>query len=126
MANALHLHDRHLLNKHQDSMIASLNHRLEVARANRNTNLVALLEREQQQVLPRVASNVTRSGRNWWQTITQTITNQLFGGAALQVSEIVDGSDRWWVASDPQTGQLVYADSEAELRLWIEEHYQGK
>ncbi|WP_146141274.1 hypothetical protein [Stenomitos frigidus] len=126
MANALHLHDRHPLNKHQDSIIASLNHRLAVAKASHNANLVAVLEREQQQVAPKAASSVVHSGRNWWQTMTRSITDKLFGGSVLQVVEIVDGRDRWWVASDPRTGQLVYADSEAELRLWIEENYQGK
>ena len=124
--NALHLHNRPQSDKHQDSIMASLNHRLEVARANRNVNLVALLEHERQQVAPIAASSVARSGRNWWQTITQSINNWLFGGSTLQVTEIVDGSDRWWLASDPRTGQLVYADSEAELRLWIEENYQGR
>lgn len=125
MTNALHLHDRHTLEKHQDSIIASLNHRLEIARANNNADLLALLEREKQQVEPKATLDAALSG-NWWQTLTQYLADKLFGGSALQVVEIVDGRDRWWVASDPQTGQLVYADSEAELRLWIEENYQGK
>jgi hypothetical protein len=126
MTNTLHLHDRSTFSKHQDSIMASLNHRLTVARANRNTNLVALLEREKQQIAPTATVPSAQVARNWWQTITQSITNKLFGGSTLQVAEIVDGSDRWWVASDPRTGQFVYADSEAELRLWIEENYQGR
>ena len=125
MTNALHLHDRHLLHKHHDSIMASLNHRMEVARADCNTSLVALLEREKQQVASATA-HLTQADRSWWQTINQAIANKLFGGSVLQVAEIVDGSDRWWVASDPRTGQCVYADSEAELRLWIEENYQGR
>ena len=128
MANTLYFHDRH---KHQDSMMASLNHRLDVARANCNANLVALLEQEKQQVAPTMTAGVARSGfhrahRHWWKAATQYLADRLFGGSALQVAEIVDGSDRWWVASDPRTGQFVYADSEAELRLWIEEHYQER
>ncbi len=44
----------------------------------------------------------------------------------LQVRQFVNGSDMMWYAFDPTTGQCVYADSEAELRLWIEQNYQGK
>lgn len=106
--------------------MASLSHRLDVARANNNAHLVALLEREKQQVAPKDTADAFQAHGNWWSTMTQFVMNWLFGGSELQVSEIVDGRDRWWVASNPQTGQLVYADSEAELRLWIEENYQGR
>jgi hypothetical protein len=44
----------------------------------------------------------------------------------LQAHQFVNGSDMMWYAFDPTTGQCVYADSEAELRIWIEENYQGK
>ncbi len=44
----------------------------------------------------------------------------------LQVRQFVNGSDMMWYAFDPTTGQCVYADSEAELRIWIEQNYQGK
>ncbi len=44
----------------------------------------------------------------------------------LPVHQFVNGSDIMWYAFDPTTGQCVYADSEAELRLWIEQNYQGK
>ncbi|MBW4583375.1 MAG: hypothetical protein KME42_27745 [Tildeniella nuda ZEHNDER 1965/U140] len=125
MTNALHLHNRRTLEKHQDSIMASLNHRLAIARATNNANLVVLLEQEKRQVEPKTPLDVALGG-NWWQTLTQYLTDKIFGGSALQVVEIADGRDRWWVASDPQTGQVVYADSEAELRLWIEENYQGK
>ncbi|MBW4473629.1 MAG: hypothetical protein KME45_25120 [Stenomitos rutilans HA7619-LM2] len=106
--------------------MASLAHRLDVARANNNPHLVALLEREEQQVAPQKTTGAVQLHRNWWTTMTQFVANRLFGGSELQVCEIVDGRDRWWVASNPQTGQFVYADSEAELRLWIEENYKGR
>lgn len=106
--------------------MASLAHRLDVARTTNNAHLVALLEQERQQVALNDTAGAVQTQRNWWTTITQFVVKQLFGGSELQVCEIVDGRDRWWVASDPQTGQFVYADSEAELRLWIEENYQGR
>ncbi len=125
MINALQTHDRHL-NRHQDSMMASLAHRLQVARAANNARLIALLEQEKQQVTSVRSSDVASSPKRWWLTTVQRITQVLFGGTSLQVCEVVDGSDRWWVASDPRSGQVVYADSEAEMRLWIEENYQGR
>ncbi len=126
MTNVLHLHERYSRDKHQDSMMASLTHRLAIARANNNVSLVALLEQEKQQVAPRATSGAVRSRTDWWKAITQYVADVLFGGTDLQVVEMVDGRDRWWVASNPQTGEIVYADSEAELRLWIEENYQGQ
>jgi hypothetical protein len=106
--------------------MASLAHRLEVARAADNARLVALLEQEKQQVTPARSYDIEPSPKNWWLTAVQHITQVFLGRASLQVCEVVDGSDRWWVASDPKTGQVVYADSEAEMRLWIEENYQGR
>ena len=125
MTNVIQTHDRRL-NRHEDSIMASLAHRLQVAKAANNARLVALLEQEKQQVTPVRSCDVAPSPKSWWLTTVQRITQLLFGGASLQVCEIVDGSDRWWVASDPRTGQVVYADSEAEMRLWIEENYQGR
>ncbi|XHX77456.1 MAG: hypothetical protein RBJ76_23935 [Stenomitos frigidus ULC029] len=124
MTNALQTHDRSL-NRHQDSIMASLAHRLEVARAADNARLVALLEQEQQQVTP-AQRDLALAPKKWWQRTVQQLSHLLFGGSSLQVCEVVDGRDRWWVASNPQTGEFVYADSEAEMRLWIEENYQGR
>lgn len=122
MTNVLYLHDQSVFDRHQDSIMASLAHRLDVARASNNAQLVALLEHEKQQVASN--SSPARIQHYWWEKLTKFVINTLFGGSELQVCEIVDGCDRWWVASDPKTGQFVYADSEAELRLWIEENYQ--
>lgn len=125
MINVLQTHD-YRLNRHQDSIMASLAHRLQVARAANNARLVALLEQEKQQVTSVRSPDVAPSPKSWWLTTVQRIRQVMSGGVSLQVCEVVDGSDRWWVASDPRSGQVVYADSEAEMRLWIEENYQGR
>ena len=134
MATALHSNDTQLLAKHQTSMLASLSHRLDVARASNNSQLVELLEREQQQVISRSHSqnghyNSLRSLVNRVVKQLNALKNQLMPAAhssQLHVSHFVNGSDEWWYAFNPQTGHCVYADSEAELRLWIKENYQGK
>ncbi len=43
----------------------------------------------------------------------------------LQVHQFANGSDLLWYAFDPMTGNCIYADSEAELRVWIDQNYQG-
>ena len=51
------------------------------------------------------------------------IAHFLSSRSELQVQQFVNGSDAWWYAYDPQAGNWVYADSEAELRIWIEQNY---
>jgi hypothetical protein len=122
MAHTLHANNS-VFNRHQDSLLTSLAHRLEVARATHNAQLIALLEREKQQIVP--PDTRPQAFSNWVQTFTKWI-NQAICGSELQVSQFENGSDRWWYARDPGTGRCVYAESEAELRLWIKENYQGK
>jgi hypothetical protein len=123
------------LAKHQENIMSSLAHRLEIARAANNTRLVELLEQEKQQLTfnsghdgaSRFRNNAAPhhlTRRSWLHGLKQGI-QQVFS-RDLQVHELVSGSDRWWYAFDPETGRCVYADSEAELRLWIKENYRGK
>lgn len=119
------LHDKHYRN-----IVASLNHRLEVAQAANDRQLIELLEREQQaftkeiaehELLTTVPAPVTHSPlSDLWRRTVEWVT----GRARLEVWQTVDqGGDRWWCAYNPQTGESVYADSETEMRLWIEQHY---
>ncbi len=116
--------------------MASLAHRLEVARTANNSQLVALLEQEQRQLTSNTVRNniapfrktapLPTSLLSWLQTASQRLAKAFSRRSELNVCEFVNGSDRWWYAVDPQTGRYVYADSEAELRLWIKENYPGK
>ncbi len=115
-----------LFARHQASMMASLLHRLEVARANQDTRLIALLEREWQQLEAQTHAP--------WQALVarfQQLVQWVKGLASwqphLQVWQFTDEMGHaWWGAFDPRTGQTVYTDSETELRLWIEQNYQEK
>lgn len=122
-AHTLHSNPSSTWNRHQDSMMASLAHRLEAARMAQNFQLVELLEQEKQQI-----STQPQSPRSthWLQSFKQSVAEAIFGGTDLQVCRFANGSDLWWYAIDPQTGRYVYADSEAELRLWIQQNYQGR
>jgi hypothetical protein len=123
----LHIDHDQLLAKHRDNVLASLTRRLEVAKSTNNSQLVALLEREKQQVDETLVTNKNlRSPLNWLHALQQQLVNLIAPSPGLQVSQFVNGSDYWWYAFDPRTGQYVYADSEAELRLWIKDNYQGR
>lgn len=106
--------------------MAALAHRIEVAKANNNLLLVQLLEQEKQQVDPPAPTASARL--RWWTALRQVMAqlSALMGHTRLEVLEFANGSDHWWYAFDPETGRCVYADSEAELRLWIKENYHGK
>lgn len=123
MAQVTHYSNVQSLNKHWDSMMTSLAHRLEVAHANHNVQLVAQLEQERAQLAHSVLEHPPSTG--WLQTLSQWLTNR-FIYPVIEVNQYQNGSDQWWYAFDPRTGQWVYADSEAELRLWIKENYQGR
>jgi len=123
MANALHTADANLWQKHQANVVASLNHRLEVARANQDTRLIALLEQEQQQI---AANSDRRSGslRDQLSGLWDDFLALIRGDSSLRVWQSVDDHGyQWWCAYNPQTGQSLYTDSETEMRIWIEQNY---
>ncbi len=133
MAQAFSSHPSPVFTKirHQDNMMASLSRRLESAKAANDLRLVALLEQERQQIgLSSVQEDVfqasfLKSLLSAFQTLGRDLVRAISGNGGLEVHEFTSGRDHWWYAFNPQNGKWVYADSEAELRLWIKENYQG-
>ncbi|MCL6432993.1 MAG: hypothetical protein K6T90_02070 [Leptolyngbyaceae cyanobacterium HOT.MB2.61] len=122
MASAFHFNDFEA--RHQANMLASLRHRLEVARNTNNFQLVALLEREQKQIeadaVDRAAVSPGSRLKNWWNQLVAAIAHF----SDLQIWQTTDRSGvTWWHALDPRTGKEVCTDSETEMRIWIEENY---
>jgi hypothetical protein len=110
--------------KHHANMLASLDHRLQAARAANNTQLVALLERERQQ-LTNNGMDFLKAPMSWMKRLQQGVAR--FFSNELDVQEILDENGRrWWRAYDPQTGKTVYTDSQSEVMLWIEQNYRGR
>jgi hypothetical protein len=115
-----------VLVKHQQNIATSLLHRLESARASHNTQLLALLEQEQQQ-LARMTPSQTgishllgKAKKLWHQVIDSFFSPE----AALEVRQVIDHNGiLWWYAYEPRTGRCVYATSEAEAVNWIEENH---
>lgn len=112
--------------KHYDNMMAALAHRIEAAQAAHNSQLIELLEREKQQLGQAAPFDQRRSLLARFKALTQKVVNAFARKTELQVYQYEQGNDAWWYAFDPSTGDCVYADSEAELRLWIEQNYRGR
>ncbi len=128
MTNLTHYNQTQLWHKHHSNIVESLNHRMEVARAAHNDRLVNLLEQELQQVQEIENSRFPlRRHLTGLKTRWQSLVRGWSTRSELQVRQIEDASgNRWWQAYNPQTGEMVYADSDTELRLWIKQHYSGK
>ncbi len=113
---------------HYASMIASLERRLDVARQRNDQRLIDLLEQERRQLNAGNQQGALIAGaiawvKNLWQQMTQSIND----ATALQVWQSDDQQgNRWWFAYDPTTGRSTCTDSESEMRIWIEQNYQGK
>jgi hypothetical protein len=108
--------------KHSESIRVSLAHRLEVARAANNLQLIRLLEQEQQEIVG--STPVTQSSSHllkWMLGLKQSVSS-LFRSSKPKIHQFSNGSDRWWYTTDPETGRYIYAESEAELQLWLQEH----
>lgn len=126
MTNVLQTEDKALGRKHYENVVSSLNHRLAIAKANRDQRLVELLEQEKRQIAgdaiqPRVSlqQNLT--------TLWHDLVALVRGDANLRVWQTMDQlGERWWCAYNPQTGQSMYTDSETEMRIWIESNYPSE
>ncbi len=128
MAMTLHPMDAQTLTKHQDNMMASLARRLEAARAAHNTELLELLEQEQRQLAALAdAANHSQSVKrvmDWCKSVADSLINAFSQKSELEVQQITDPTGvSWWYAWDPRTGNCLYADTENEVRMWIEQNY---
>ncbi len=128
MATALQVNPSKVSAQHQATIAASLAHRLAVAKAAQNSQLITLLEQEQHQ-LDR-ASNRTLSLselgaaiKQAWHSWLDTLDRQ----AQLSVKRVVNESGIvFWHAYDPQTGKSLYAESSSEVVKWIEDNHLGQ
>jgi hypothetical protein len=111
------------ISSHHLGILASIAHRLEVARANQDLWLVAQLEQEQRQFAVRPVSIPDRRPPfSWLQNWKRRLSAALFEPTDAQMHPFANGSDRFWYSRHPITGRWIYADSEAELRLWLEQN----
>jgi hypothetical protein len=106
---------------HQRTMMESLAYRLNVARSAQNTQLIEKLEHEQQQLAPNASAQAGLRLVEFCLNAMKTGVSQvLWNSSMLRVEEFRCGSDHWWYAVDPTTGEFRYADSEVELHATLE------
>jgi hypothetical protein len=107
--------------KHLMSMWNSLERRIEVARANQNTELLAMLELEKSAIAPYQVTTIAAPANNFG-SAWQGLWSLLLPKAEIKVKQICDRAGKqWWYAYNPLTGQAVYADTDNEMRMWIEQ-----
>lgn len=105
--------------RHQANITASLAHRLEKARTERNNQLVALLEQEQIQ-LETQESVVSATPIAPRKTLWQRFIAKFSQPSAISVERVVDSGSVFWRAYNPRTGETCYAETESEIIDWIE------
>ena len=114
-----------LLAKHQANITASLARRLDRARAAQNTQLLALLEQEQQQ-LGGIAPNQRMSGlTRWFAVIWHRLSEAIAHRSELSIEKLMSDGVIYWRAYNPTTNETRYAETEAEIIDWIEANNRG-
>lgn len=127
MANVFRVEDSEILARHRANINASLAHRLAVARATQNQQLVASLEREQRQFgMERGRVNGASSLIQWLSQKWNELMEAIAKSSQLSVERISADGAIFWYAYDPETGKALYAESESEVLDWIEQNNLGR
>jgi len=127
MTTSTLINDPDLKLKHLSSMVASLTHRLEVARACQNDQLTTVLEREYEQLMVERKAVLTASSHSvkallqrLWDNFADTIPSLY----QLQVTHTSDGKGHEsWSVYYPKTGQRLVTESKTEMQAWIKKTY---
>jgi len=109
---------------HQSSIMATLDHRIAVAKASHNQRLIAALEREYEQMTA-IAQTVSFSQRleKFWMSFSKT----LYDWSRVHIEQTVDNNGQpSWYAYNPESGQSVLTQSEGEMHQWIKKSYWGQ
>lgn len=65
-----------------------------------------------------------RSLSEFLEVVRRKLVSELIVKSELQVEMLDRGDSVGWYAFDPKTKQQFLTDSEDEMRVWIEQHYQ--
>jgi hypothetical protein len=122
MASTLYNAQSQVIRNHRDAIKGSLAHRLEVAEANNNPQLVKLLEQESLEVLGQPLRREQQKHPRYalLKTWRNAIAHALQTNTQPRIYEYTCGADHWWYTVDPRTGKWLSADSEAELQILLQ------
>ena len=104
--------------KHQAIILSNLAHRLKIAQADQNLELLSLLEQERQQLEQSYQRSFQTDKRNLWDWLTQP--------ARLSITQVssnteLGNSGRYFRGYNPITGEIRYGATEADMIDWVEE-----
>ena len=117
-------HPAHLNSTHKANLLSLLTRRLEIAKARQDQPLVAALEREYEQLtaLAQPTSMGTRLAQ-LWMSFAETLSDW----NKVHIEQMVDANGKpGWYAYNPQAGQSIFTESEAEMHRWITQSYWGR
>ncbi len=109
---------------HRANLLALLTRRLEIANARQDQRLIADLEREYAQ-LTTIAQPVSMSDRihQLWTNFANTLSEW----NKVQIDQTVDANGiASWYAYNPQSGQMIFTESKADMYQWVRHNYWGK
>ncbi len=126
MGTTLQANSSKIAAQHQVAILTSLSHRIAVAKASQNVELVFLLEQERRQFdhddrhkVQAIGNQIKHAWNNWIRAIDES--------SRLSVERIVgDSGAILWRAYDPMTGKTLYAESTSEVVQWIEDNRLGE
>ncbi len=98
--------------KHQDSILAILAHRYKIAQADRNLELLSLLEQERHQLEQSYQKSFQTQKRSLWDWLTQP--------AQVSIAQLPSTSGKYFRGYNPITGEIRYGDR-SDMIDWLEE-----
>lgn len=91
------------------------------------TNYAGYTDRKRQEVVVDESQQKRDKNRklfSWLNRIGEYLVAALFQGQELKIWQSTDRfGQTWWHAYDPVKDCFVSRDSEAEMRIWLEERY---
>lgn len=122
------VHPAHLNSTHKANLLTLLTRRLEIAKAHHDQPLVAALEREYEQLtaLAQPSAVETRM-ETWLQRLWMSFAETLSDWNKVHIEQTVDANGKpSWYAYNPQAGQSIVTESEADMHRWMMQSYWGK
>jgi hypothetical protein len=120
----LSVHPSDLETTHQANLLRLLARRLEVAKAHHDQSLVSALEYEYQQLTaPDPSMSISARLQQLWLNFAETLSNW----TKVHIEQTVNAKGKpSWYAYNPQSGQTIHTESQAEMHQWIKRTYWNR
>jgi hypothetical protein len=116
MTNTIFIDQRSLNSaqaRHQESIMTILAHRLKIAKADRNLELLSLLEQERDQLEQSYQRSCQPRKSSLWEWLIQP--------AKISIAQLSSTSGKYFRGYNSITGEIRYGETESEMIDWLEE-----